>query len=127
MKKGIIIAIAAVCVLIAAGIGIGIVMTNNRKSNAPANNTAINTSVYETKNVISPNIDSTRATIPIHNADPYEINLSKTELTIKKGETESFEITFENPDESSIREYIKCQDQNRIVLVKYSALKEKED
>ena len=50
----------------------------------------------------------------------YDIVLSKKELTIKKGSSESFEITFTNPDETSIREYIHCDDQSDIVVVKYS-------
>ena len=52
----------------------------------------------------------------------YPINVSKKEITIKKGLEESFEITFTNPDDESIREYIKCKDDHEIVLVQYSDL-----
>ena len=55
----------------------------------------------------------------------YDILLSKKELTIKKGSSESFEITFTNPDETSIREYIHCDDQSDIVVVKYSDMANK--
>lgn len=58
-------------------------------------------------------------------SEGYEINVSKKEITIEKGKEASFDITFTNPDESSIREYIHCDDQNDIVIVKYSALENK--
>ena len=57
--------------------------------------------------------------------EEYDIVLSKKELTIKKGSSESFEITFTNPDETSIREYIHCDDQSDIVVVKYSDMANK--
>ena len=55
----------------------------------------------------------------------YEIIVSKKEITIEKGKETSFDIIFTNPDESSIREYIKCEDQDDIILVKYSMLEDK--
>ena len=55
----------------------------------------------------------------------YEIILSKKEITVKKGSSESFDITFTNPDESSIREYIHSDNQNDIIVVKYSDMKDK--
>lgn len=55
----------------------------------------------------------------------YEIKVSKKDITIEKGTEASFDITFTNPDESSIREYIHCEDQDDIVIVKYSALEDK--
>ena len=55
----------------------------------------------------------------------YEIIVSKENITIEKGSEASFDIIFTNPVESSIREYIKCEDQNDIILVKYSDLKDK--
>ena len=57
--------------------------------------------------------------------EEYEIKVSKKDITIEKGTEASFDITFTNPDESSIREYINCEDQNDIVIVKYSALEDK--
>lgn len=53
----------------------------------------------------------------------YEIKVSKKEITIEKGESSSFEVTFTNPDSTSIREYIDCKDQNKIVTVSYSDIK----
>ena len=47
------------------------------------------------------------------------------EITIVKGTKSNFVVTFTNPDESSIREYIKCKDQDDIVLVKYSDIENK--
>ena len=55
----------------------------------------------------------------------YEIILSENDITIEKGSEASFDITFTNPDESSIREYITCEDQDDIILVKYSMLENK--
>ena len=55
----------------------------------------------------------------------YEINVSNKDITVNVGEEESFEITFTNPDESSIREYIKCKDQDNVIIVKYSDLEDK--
>lgn len=55
----------------------------------------------------------------------YEIIVSKKDITIEKGAETSFDITFTNPDESSIREYITCKDQSDIIVVKYGMLKDK--
>jgi uncharacterized protein YxeA len=52
----------------------------------------------------------------------FDILVSKEEITVKKGEEESFEITFTNPDLTSIREYIHCDEQSNVVVVKYSDL-----
>lgn len=52
----------------------------------------------------------------------YEIVVSKNDITLEKGEEASFDITFANPDESSIREYITCKDQNDMILLEYGAL-----
>ena len=55
----------------------------------------------------------------------YDIIVSKKDITIEKGSKISFDITFTNPDESSIREYIKCEDQHDIIIVSYSMLEDK--
>ena len=47
-------------------------------------------------------------------------DLSNKNITVEKGSIASFNITFTNPDESSIREYIYCKDQSDIIVVKYS-------
>ena len=75
----------------------------------------------ETKNEVkSSNVNSVEAKESEQEEEGYEIIVSKKELTIEKGKTESFEITFTNPDEMSIREYIHCEDQSEIVIVRYS-------
>ncbi len=55
----------------------------------------------------------------------YDITLSKKELTIKKGSKESFDITFTNPDEMSIREYIHSDDQDDLISFQYTPLEDK--
>ena len=55
----------------------------------------------------------------------YEIIIPIKNYTIEKGLNTTFDVTFTNPDESSIREYIKCEDQNDIILIKYSDIKDK--
>ena len=74
------------------------------------------------KTIDNSKVDKKKKTQETNEVEGYEINVSKKELTINKGSKESFEITFTNPDESSIREYIKCEDQNDIVTVSYSPL-----
>ena len=61
---------------------------------------------------------------PNKSKEGYDINISNKEITIEKGKKSSFVVTFTNPDESSIREYINCEDQNDIILVKYSDIKD---
>ncbi len=78
------------------------------KKEEKANNTSLTTNNSESKK-----------------NDGYEIIVSKKELTIEKGKEASFDITFTNPDESSIREYIKCEDQSEIITVKYTPLENK--
>ena len=55
----------------------------------------------------------------------YEIIISKKDITLEKGSKTTFDITFTNPDELSIREYIKCEDQGDIVTVIYSMIEDK--
>ena len=40
-------------------------------------------------------------------------------ITIEKGSKASFDITYTNPDETSIREYITCEDNHDIILFRY--------
>lgn len=100
MKK---VIVGIVCVLIIAAIVICCIRFLPAKSNS--NNVA--------KNQV------------IEQREGYDVNVSKKDITIEKGKEASFDIVFTNPDESSIREYIKCEDQDDIVLVKYSPLKDK--
>ena len=54
----------------------------------------------------------------------YEIITSESEITVEEGAEVSFDITFTNPDESSIREYITCEDQDDIISVQYSPIED---
>ena len=108
MKK---IVIGVICILIVVAIVIAIVISSGAKSN----------SGNEIINADSNNVENKE----VEEKEGYDIVVSKKDITIKKGSEESFDITFTNPDESSIREYIKCEDQNDIILVKYSDLKDK--
>ena len=58
----------------------------------------------------------------IEQKNGYKIVASKKDITINKGSTTSFNITFTNPDELSIREYIDCKDKDDIIIVRYTAL-----
>lgn len=55
----------------------------------------------------------------------YDIIVSNKNITVEEGSETSFTITFTNPDEQDIREYIKCEDQDDIILVKYSDMDNK--
>ena len=55
----------------------------------------------------------------------YEILVSQKELTVGKGKEASFDITFTTPDPMLIREYITCKDQDDIITVKYTPLKDR--
>lgn len=80
--------------------------TNNQKQENKASNENTNSTSNTTKNQ--------------EQKDGYEIIVSNKNITVEKGSTASFNITFTNPDESSIREYIHCKDQSDIIVVRYS-------
>ena len=97
----------------------------NSSSNKIENNKAEKSDKKEEKaNNTSLTTNSSNNSVSEKN-DGYEIIVSKKELTIEKGKEASFDITFTNPDESSIREYIKCEDQSEIITVKYTPLENK--
>ena len=109
------------CVLLIGVIVFAIYTSSNKKSD----------SIESTPNVESKTEEKTQesekaeSTENEESKEGYEILLSKKEITIKEGSTESFEITFTNPDETSIREYIHCDDQSDIVEVRYTPLDNK--
>ena len=109
MKK---IVIGVICVLIVAAIVIALIINSGAKTNSE-------------NEIINSNASDLEEIKEIDEEEGYEIIVSKKDITIEKGSEASFDITFTNPDESSIREYIKCEDQNDIILVKYSDLKDK--
>ena len=94
---------------------------NNKATEAQNNNTTEKITENEIENLNSNNIENRE----IEPQEGYEIIVSKKDITIEKGSETSFVITFTNPDESSIREYITCKDQSDIILVKYSMLENK--
>ena len=108
MKK-IIIGIVSVLIVVAVAVAVVLGMKFSTKS--------------KTENEIadSSNIESKEA----EKKEGYDIIVSKKDITIKKGEETSFDITFTNPDEISIREYINCEDQDDIISVKYTPLENK--
>lgn len=111
MKKviiGIVSAVIVIAIVVAFVINIG------KKSNYEKK-------ISNSNNVENQEIEQTEKT----QKEGYEIIVSKKDITIEKGSQTSFDITFTNPDESSIREYIKCEDQNDIIIVKYTALENK--
>ena len=103
MKK---VVIALIVVLIAVGIAFAIITNISTKEVA--------------KNEIA-NTDTESDAVE-NEEEGFDILVSKEEITVKKGEEESFEITFTNPDLTSIREYIHCDEQSNVVVVKYSDL-----
>ena len=105
MKK---VIIGAVIILII--VVIAVIFINNKGEKSNSKNEIANLSNTENQEM--------------EQKEGYEIILSKKEITIEKGKEASFDITFTNPDESSIREYIVCEDQNDIILVKYTPLED---
>lgn len=76
----------------------------------------------EVENVVSKESNVENVVEEETKKEGFDVLVSKKELTIVKGSEESFDITFTNPDLTSIREYIHCDDQSDIVLVKYTDL-----
>ena len=48
------------------------------------------------------------------------VKVSKNEITVVKGKSTSFVVTFTNPDLSTVREYINCKDSSKIVDISYT-------
>ena len=104
MKKMI---IGVVCVLLVGGLVAFFVVNNSSKQNT--GNEASKTSESTSENL---------------KTDGYQIIVSKEEITLEKGKKDSFEVTFTNSDLISIREYINCKDQGKIVNVSYTDIKD---
>ena len=109
------------CLLLIGVIVFAIIISTNKKSDS-IESTPIVESKTEEKTQESEKAESTE---PEESKEGYEILLSKKEITVEEGATESFEITFTNPDETSIREYIHCDDQADLVEVRYTPLENK--
>ena len=117
MKKTIIVIVSG---LIFGAIAVALILNFSTKSETKEDIIKSNSKEETTKT----NSNSTQNQETKQN-EVYEIKISTKEITIEKGSTTSFEVTFTNPDEASIMEYIKCDKQNEIIDVKYSQLKDK--
>ena len=52
------------------------------------------------------------------------VKVSKNEITVVKGKSTSFVVTFTNPDLSTVREYINCKDSGKMVDISYTDIVE---
>ena len=105
MKK---VVVGIISILIVAAIAVAVAFTINSSSKPISEKENINSNSNKVENQQK------------EQKVGYDIILSNKDITIEKGQTASFDITFTNPNEMSIREYIVCDDQNDIILVKYS-------
>lgn len=122
--------VSLIIIMITAGLCVftGCGNDNNENKEKIVNSNSNNVENQQTEQKEEKNVNTNSNSVKVQEKDQsegYEINVSKKEITIEKGKEASFDITFTNPDESSIREYIHCDDQNDIVIVKYSALENK--
>ena len=120
MKK---VLIGIICGLIIGGIIFAVI--NQSKKDTGSKSEPSKSSVESKQKESKAEKDSSESAEKEETNEGYEILVSKKELTIEEGSTESFEITFTNPDEMSIREYIHCDDQGKTVEVRYTPLENK--
>ena len=120
MKKVIIIYL---CLLLAGGV---VYFVMNSSKDATTDSESIESKIESKEVESSSTKESTKEESKSEEKqEGYEIILSQKELTVEKGKTATFDITFTNPDETSIREYIHCDDQNDMVEVRYAPIKNK--
>lgn len=105
----------ALIILLFVVIAIAFIISKQNKNNTDFKSNSVESNIIEDQN-----LDSN-----ITQKDGYEIIVSKKDITLEKGKEESFEITFTNPDELSILEYITCEAQDDIIIVKYTPLENK--
>ena len=86
----------ALIILLFVVIAIAFIISKQNKNNTDFKSNSVESNIIEDQN-----LDSN-----ITQKDGYEIIVSKKDITLEKGKEESFEITFTNPDELSILEYI---------------------
>ena len=99
MKK---VVIGIVCVLIVGGLVAFLIFNNNSKQKEENETTKTSENVKETEQ------------------KKEYVKVSKNEITVVKGKSTSFVVTFTNPDQESIREYINCKDSSKIVDISYT-------
>lgn len=119
MKKALIIIL---CLLVTGGIIFAVINYSKPTSSSGSNTSESN--IESKKTEAKAESDAPESTEE-DSEEGYDILLSKKEIKVKEGTTESFEITFTNPDETSIREYVHCDDQADIVEVRYTPLDNK--
>ena len=116
MKKVIIICL---CLLLAGGV---VYFVMNSSKDATTDSESIESKIENKE------IDSTsdkEETQSEEKQEGYEIITSEKEITVQKGNTATFDITFTNPDETSIREFIHSDDQDDIIEVRYTPIENK--
>ena len=116
MKKVIIICL---CLLLAGGV---VYFVMNSSKDATTDSESIESKIENKE------IDSTsdkEETQSEEKQEGYEIITSEKEITVQKGKTSTFDITFTNPDETSIREFIHSDDQDDIIEVRYTPIENK--
>ena len=121
MKK---IIIRIIIVLIVAAIAIVLISNFSTKPNPEVENSSSSASNAESEKVENATSNTSTTESKEEPKEGYEINVSEKEIIIEKGAEASFDITFTNPDETSIREYIHCEDQDDIIVVKYTPLED---
>ena len=99
MKK---VVIGIVCVLIVGGLITFLIVNNNSKQKPENETTKTSENVKETEQ------------------KKEYVKVSKNEITVVKGKSTSFVVTFTNPDLSTVREYINCKDSSKIVDISYT-------
>ena len=103
MKK---VVIGIVCVLLVGGLVAFLIINNNSKQD--------NKNVNET-----PKASENEKNKETEQNEEY-VKVSKNEITVVKGKSISFVVTFTNPDLSSVREYINCKDSSYMVDISYT-------
>ena len=99
MKK---VVIGIVCALIVGGLVAFLIVNNNSKQKEENETTKTSENVKETEQ------------------KKEYVKVSKNEITVVKGKSTSFVVTFTNPDLSTVREYINCKDSSKIVDISYT-------
>lgn len=123
MKKTIICGILVVGVVAIVLIAKFSIKSNSEHEIDNSNSTIVEN--YENGNEEIDNQEKGNQEVENQEKDGYEIIVSKKNITLEKGTETSFDITFTNPDESSIREYITCKDQSDIIEVRYGMLEDR--
>ena len=99
MKK---VVIGIVSVLLVGGLVAFLIVNNNSKQNSEKETPKTSEKEQEKKE------------------EAEYVKVSKNEITVVKGKSTSFVVTFTNPDLSTVREYINCKDSGKMVDISYT-------